>query len=86
MEKKNISFTADGGMRVGVKELRTEEYSDKTQNMLVKAWNLSEWPNYRSRLWNQGAEVNAKGAKGTKSGARAGSPSVKASGSRPAGR
>lgn len=53
MEKRNINFTADGGMRVGVKELKTEDYSGKTQDYLVKAWNYSSWPGYKSRLWNK---------------------------------
>ena len=53
MEKRNISLTTDGGMKVGVKELKTEDYSQQTQNMLVKAWNLSSWPEYRSRLRNK---------------------------------
>lgn len=30
MEKKHVTFTKDG-MKVGVKELRDEEYADKTQ-------------------------------------------------------
>ncbi len=30
MEKKNVMFTKDG-MKVGVKEVRDEEYTDKTQ-------------------------------------------------------
>lgn len=75
MEKKNISFTSDGGMRVGVKELRTEEYSDRTQNVLVKAWNLSEWPNYKSRFWNKQAQAQdqdqGKGASSSRASASA---------------
>ena len=27
---------------------------------LVKAWNYSSLPNYKSRLWNQEAEINHK--------------------------
>jgi hypothetical protein len=30
LEKKNISFTNDG-MKVGVKEVKTEDYEDSTQ-------------------------------------------------------
>ncbi|KAF2232826.1 hypothetical protein EV356DRAFT_504833 [Viridothelium virens] len=52
MEKKNIAFTKDG-MKVGVKEIKDEEYADKTQSVLVKAWNTASIPNYKSRLgWN----------------------------------
>lgn len=31
MEKKNMSFTKEGGLKVGVKEVGTEAYEDKTQ-------------------------------------------------------
>ena len=31
MEKKNISYTKDGGLKVGVKEMKDEAYVDKTQ-------------------------------------------------------
>lgn len=57
MQSKNVVFTKDG-MKVGVKELKTESYVDTTQGFLVKAWNLSSWPGYKSRLWNQEAEIN----------------------------
>ncbi|TGO25200.1 hypothetical protein BPAE_0085g00200 [Botrytis paeoniae] len=52
MASKNVSFTKDG-VKVGVKELKNESYVDRTQGFLVKAWNLSTWPAYQSRLgWN----------------------------------
>ena len=31
MEKRNMSWTKDGGLKVGVKEVGTEAYEDKTQ-------------------------------------------------------
>jgi hypothetical protein len=31
MEKKNMSFTKEGGLKVGVKEMDAEEYADRTQ-------------------------------------------------------
>lgn len=31
MEKKNMSFTKEGGLKVGVKERKQEAYEDKTQ-------------------------------------------------------
>ena len=31
MEKKNMSFTKEGGLKVGVKEMKNEAYEDKTQ-------------------------------------------------------
>ncbi|CAK4003351.1 hypothetical protein DOTSEDRAFT_73479 [Lecanosticta acicola] len=53
MEKKHMSFTKEGGLRVGVREMRDEKYADKTQNVLVNVWNNAELPNYKSRLgWN----------------------------------
>ncbi|KAA8566582.1 hypothetical protein EYC84_009128 [Monilinia fructicola] len=30
--------------------MKNESYVDKTQGFLVKAWNLSSWPAYQSRL------------------------------------
>lgn len=54
MESKNVVFTKEG-LRVGVKEVRNESYVDKTQGYLVKAWNLSTWPGYKSRYWNKEA-------------------------------
>jgi len=59
MAEKNVSLTQDG-MRIGVRQIKDEDYVGKTQNVLVKAWNLSSWPQYKSRLWNQEAEVNEK--------------------------
>lgn len=52
MQKKNVVFTRSG-MKVGVKEVKNERYVDKTQSILVRAWNLSTWPGYKSRLWNK---------------------------------
>lgn len=63
LESKNVVFTKDG-MRVGVKELKNESYVDKTQDMIVKAWNFSTWPGYKSRLWNK---QNPEGLKERKS-------------------
>jgi len=59
LQSKNVTFSKDG-MRVGVKELRDENYVDRTQGFLVKAWNLSTWPAYKSRLWNKPQEPEVK--------------------------
>ncbi|KAJ8063620.1 hypothetical protein OCU04_007489 [Sclerotinia nivalis] len=60
MASKNVSFTKDG-VKVGVKEMKNESYVDRTQGLLVKAWNLSSWPAYQSRLgWNN-AKDNGNG-------------------------
>ncbi|KAF2478054.1 uncharacterized protein BDR25DRAFT_299773 [Lindgomyces ingoldianus] len=40
MEKKNVVFSKDG-MKVGVKEVRTEDYADRTQRAFVKTWNAA---------------------------------------------
>jgi hypothetical protein len=40
MAKKNVAFTKDG-LRVGVKDVKTENYVDATQSYVVKAWNLA---------------------------------------------
>lgn len=52
MQSKHVTFTKDG-VKVGVKEMRNENYVDRTQGYLVKAWNLSTWPAYKSRFWNK---------------------------------
>jgi hypothetical protein len=62
MQSKNVVLTKDG-LKVGVKEVRTESYVDTTQTFLVKAWNLSTWPEYKSRLWNKQAPAPANGTK-----------------------
>jgi hypothetical protein len=77
MEKKNISFSKDG-LKVGVKELKDEDYADKTQNYLVKAWNHASFPGYKSRIWNSEATPDFK-----KNGTTAGS-AVRPSASRAA--
>ncbi|KAF4632025.1 hypothetical protein G7Y89_g6101 [Cudoniella acicularis] len=62
MQSKNVVFSKDG-VKVGVKHLRNESYVDATQGFLVKAWNLSTWPAYKSKLWNQqpaGASAGGK--------------------------
>lgn len=59
IQSKNVVFTKDG-MKVGVKEMNNENYVDTTQSFLVKAWNLSTWPEYKSRLWNKQEPENAK--------------------------
>ncbi|KAG7433719.1 hypothetical protein FoTM2_002198 [Fusarium oxysporum f. sp. vasinfectum] len=39
MGKKNVVFTKDG-VKVGVKQIKNENYVDATQSWFVKAWNL----------------------------------------------
>ncbi|ODM19112.1 hypothetical protein SI65_05729 [Aspergillus cristatus] len=51
MEKRNVIFTKDG-MTVGVKELKEEDYVDRSQSILVNMWNHTSFPAYKSRLWN----------------------------------
>ena len=59
MQSKNVVFTKDG-LKVGVKEVKNESYVDSVQSGLVKAWNLSTWPGYKSRLWNKENPTDAK--------------------------
>ncbi|KAL1988140.1 hypothetical protein VTN96DRAFT_670 [Rasamsonia emersonii] len=54
MEKKHVLFSRDG-MKVGVKELKDEDYKDRSQSILVNIWNYSSFPAYKSRLWGNGA-------------------------------
>nr|POE47961.1 hypothetical protein CFP56_01289 [Quercus suber] len=60
LESKNMSFTKDGGLRVGVKELKDENYADKTQKCVllmlrrtsaVCANRISAGTNRRRRLY-----------------------------------
>lgn len=41
MEKKNVVFTKDGA-KVAVKEVRAEDYADRTQKAFVKTWNAAQ--------------------------------------------
>ncbi|KAJ4346341.1 uncharacterized protein N0V89_010270 [Didymosphaeria variabile] len=41
MEKKNVVFTKDGA-KVAVKEVRDEDYADRTQKAFVKTWNTAQ--------------------------------------------
>ena len=59
MEKKNIVLTKDG-VKVGVKQVNQEEYVDRTQGILMKAWNMSSWPGYKSKIWNTEGEGNKR--------------------------
>ncbi|KAF1963616.1 hypothetical protein CC80DRAFT_379193, partial [Byssothecium circinans] len=40
MEKKNVVFTKDGA-KVAVKEVKAEDYADRTQKAFVKTWNAA---------------------------------------------
>jgi hypothetical protein len=39
MGSKNVVFTKDG-LKVGVRQVKEENYVDATQSWVVKAWNL----------------------------------------------
>lgn len=41
MEKKNIAFGPDGGLRVGVKEMKTDDYAAKTQKYVPRSERLA---------------------------------------------
>ncbi|KAK3486502.1 uncharacterized protein B0T23DRAFT_431909 [Neurospora hispaniola] len=40
MERKNLAFSKDGGLRLNVKDVSDETYLDQTQSWFVKAWEL----------------------------------------------
>ncbi|KAL1962500.1 hypothetical protein VTN77DRAFT_9621 [Rasamsonia byssochlamydoides] len=65
MEKKHVLFSRDG-MKVGVKELKDEEYKDRSQSVLVNIWNHTSFPTYKSRLWGNGAAAAASSEHATK--------------------
>lgn len=48
MEKKNVVFTKDG-MKVGVKEVRDEDYEAKTQKAFVQAWSYGNESQAKSK-------------------------------------
>jgi hypothetical protein len=52
LEKRNVKFSKDG-MKVGVKDVKEERLVDGSQSFVVKAWNYSKWPAYKSRFWNK---------------------------------
>lgn len=61
MQKHNITVSREG-LKVGVKEMDQERYTDRTQGVLMKAWNTATWPAYNSKLgWGQ--PKNKKGSK-----------------------
>ena len=70
MEDHNVTFNKDG-LKIAVKEMKNEDYVDRTQNVLVKAWNLSTWPAYKSRFWNK-EEKNGKKGKSPRLGSSGG--------------
>ena len=41
MEKKNVVFSKDGA-KVAVKEVKAEDYADRTQRAFVKTWNAAQ--------------------------------------------
>ncbi|GKZ30398.1 hypothetical protein AbraIFM66950_008968 [Aspergillus brasiliensis] len=57
MEKKNVTFSRDG-VTVGVKELKDEDYLDRSQSILVNMWNHTSFPAYKSRLWDMTKPTN----------------------------
>lgn len=41
MEKKNMTFTKDGGLKVGIKQMGAEEYADRTQRLVFGRFRIS---------------------------------------------
>lgn len=42
MGEKNIKFSKDG-MKVGMKEISTEDVSDSTQSYVINSWSRQSW-------------------------------------------
>ncbi|KAF1356610.1 hypothetical protein BDV97DRAFT_365348 [Delphinella strobiligena] len=83
MEKKNVSFSKDG-MKVGVKHINDEDYADRTQNYLIRAWNYSSFPAYKSRLgWNPQPANTDSNAGSTNAPKVAGQSTAKSTSSNP---
>ncbi|KAL3466652.1 hypothetical protein BJX64DRAFT_284215 [Aspergillus heterothallicus] len=61
MEKRNVMFTKDG-MKVGVREVKEEEYVDRSQSILVNMWNHTSFPAYKSRLWDMTGPASGSGS------------------------
>ncbi|KAL2854352.1 hypothetical protein BJY01DRAFT_243682 [Aspergillus pseudoustus] len=61
MEKRNVMFTKDG-MKVGVREVKEEEYVDRSQSILVNMWNHTSFPAYKSRLWDMTGSPSGSGS------------------------
>ncbi|KLO91534.1 uncharacterized protein FFB20_11173 [Fusarium fujikuroi] len=53
MGKKNVVFTKDG-VKVGVKQIKNENYVDATQSWFVKAWNLGTTSDASQRCVHHG--------------------------------
>jgi len=66
MDKKHVKVSRVG-MTVGVKELKDEDYKDRSQSVLVNVWNHSSFPAYKSRLWGSGANAQSQGNSSTSS-------------------
>ena len=64
MEKKNIAFTQDGGLKVGVKQMNTEEYVDKTQRCAA-AQSTRTKPKLRRKLRADNGDAAPSSMRGT---------------------
>ncbi|KAL4873389.1 hypothetical protein BDV12DRAFT_159897 [Aspergillus spectabilis] len=67
MEKRNVMFTREG-MKVGVRQVGEEEYVDRSQSVLVKIWNHTSFPAYKSRLWDMTGSAGTSGSSRTGEG------------------
>ncbi|KAK4955047.1 hypothetical protein LTR10_007239 [Elasticomyces elasticus] len=75
MEKKNIGFTKEGGLRVGVKGIDDETYTGKTQNVLVNVWNNAQ-PDAKPRSgWSSDKKPSVSGSSSRPSTSRTASSS-----------
>jgi len=77
LEEHDVSFSKKG-MEIKVKEMKEEDYVGATQSYLVKAWEYSSWPAYKSLLWNKPKAEEQK--RGSVSGGGSGTPRASVSG------
>lgn len=56
LAKKNINFSKDGGLQVGVKEVSTEQYGQRLQKGLVDTWNAHYTPPSGEELGSSGQD------------------------------
>ncbi|KAF1967546.1 hypothetical protein BU23DRAFT_516215 [Bimuria novae-zelandiae CBS 107.79] len=66
MEKKNVIFTKDGA-KVAVKEVKAEDYTDRTQKAFVKTWNAAQADGSAPALNSRSSSYSDKKSSGGRS-------------------
>ena len=60
MEKKNVSFGKEG-MKIGIKEIKTENYVDQTQRFTVLSFGINsrQWNRFKPKKSNMSDQANS---------------------------